>query len=310
MERRCNACEGELAPALTQVKDPQSLDAFDVLRCRACGLGHTHPIPPDLGAYYGPDYYGKRHGFTDKVCLARRMRIVGAPHGGGRLLDLGCGDGNFALAAGAAGWRSAGVDIGAALANARASGLDAYATAEEAAERHGPFDTITMWHTLEHFPDPSATLATVRANLARGGVFVCAVPDAAGLQASLFGARWFHLDVPRHLYHFTRAALTGLLERRGFEVVRWHHQEIENDVFGWMQSALNAVLPAPNVLFQSLTGKRTHGGPAQKALSFALGAAIAPASMAATALGTATKRGAAMIAVCRASSEAEERHPP
>jgi SAM-dependent methyltransferase len=300
MDRRCNACDGALTMKLANVRDPQSLETFDILRCKSCGLGHTSPIPKDLGAYYGPDYYGKRHGFTDKVCLARRMRIVGPPRDGGRLLDLGCGDGNFLLAARAAGWRVTGVDIGGALANARANGLDAFETAEEAGLANGPFDAITMWHTLEHFPDPSATLATVHSLVTRAGVFVCAVPDAGGLQASLFGGTWFHLDVPRHLYHFDQDALRRLLTRKGFAIERWHHQEVENDVFGWMQSALNSLMPAPNVLFQSLTGKRTHGGAAQKALSFALGAALAPVSVAATAVASASKRGAAMVAVCRA----------
>lgn len=297
-DRTCNACGGALVTKLTNVRDPQSLETFDILACRGCGLGHTSPIPRDLGAYYGADYYGNRHGFTNKVCLARRLRTLGTR--GGSLLDLGCGDGSFLVAAKKAGWRGVGVDIGGALENARANGVEAYATPEEARVR-GSFDAITMWHTLEHFTDPRATLETARSLLATDGMFICAVPNAAGLQASLFKGSWFHLDVPRHLYHFNQDALAGLLVATGFAVTRWHHQEIENDVFGWMQSALNALLPKPNVLFQTLTGKRSHGGSALRALSYGFGAALAPASLAATALGTATKRGAALIAVCRPS---------
>jgi hypothetical protein len=84
-------------------------------------------------------------------------------------------------------------------------------------------------------------------------------------------------------------------------VTKWHHQELELDVFGWMQSALNAVMPKPNVLFQALTGKPSHGGPGQRALSFALGTALAPAAVAATAVGTIARRGATLVAIARPS---------
>lgn len=301
MNRHCNACGGPLAPRLEAVRDPQSLEAFDIHRCASCGLGHTAPIPEDLGAYYGPAYYGKRHSFTDRYCLARRMRLLSsASSRTGKLLDVGCGDGNFLDAAVRAGFQGAGTDIGGALENARAKGLDVHPSLDDVRDR-GPFDAVTMWHTLEHFTDPKDTLERVRTLIADDGTLIVAVPDAAGLQASLFRGSWFHLDVPRHLYHFSRHALESLLGRAGFTVKRWHHQELELDMFGWMQSALNAVLPKPNVLFQSLTGKPSHGGAGQVAISYALGTALAPAALAATALGTVTRRGGTLVAIARPS---------
>ncbi len=200
-----------------------------------------------------------------------------------------------------AGFRGIGTDIGGALENAKKNGLEAYGSLDEVRAK-GPFDVVTMWHTLEHFTDPKHTLEEVRSVLAKDGTLIVAVPDAAGLQASLFRGRWFHLDVPRHLYHFSQDALTSLLGRVGFSVTRWHHQELELDVFGWMQSALNAVLPVPNVLFQALTGKPSHGGKAELALSYALGTALAPAALAATAVGTVTKRGGTLIAIAKPAS--------
>lgn len=299
MDRNCNGCGGSLAPRLEGVRDPQSLEAFDIERCVTCGLGHTSPIPEDLGAYYGAAYYGKRHSFTDRYCLARRVRILSSATGrGGTLLDVGCGDGDFLEAARRAGFQGAGTDIGAALENARSRGLDVHPSLDDVRDR-GPFDAVTMWHTLEHFSDPKATLERVRTLIAEDGTLIVAVPDAAGLQASLFGGSWFHLDVPRHLYHFSRHALEALLDRARFAVQAWRHQELELDMFGWMQSTLNALLPAPNVLFQSLTGKPSHGGAGQLALSYALGAALAPAALAATAIGTATRRGGTLVAIAR-----------
>jgi SAM-dependent methyltransferase len=301
-EATCNACGGGLVPRLEDVRDPQSLEAFAIRQCSSCGLGHTSPVPDDLGAYYGAMYYGKRHSFTDRYCLARRLRLLrSATPGPGHLLDIGCGDGNFLATALGAGWTGSGTDIGGALDNARAAGLDVFGSLDDVARR-APFDAITMWHTLEHFTDPRGTLERARQLLRDGGTLIVAVPDAAGLQASVFGRDWFHLDVPRHLFHFTRQALAALLPRAGFVVERWHHQELELDVFGWMQSALNAVLPTPNVLFQSLSGKPTHGGSGQRALSFALGTALAPVAVVATALGTVTGRGGTLVAIARTST--------
>jgi 2-polyprenyl-3-methyl-5-hydroxy-6-metoxy-1,4-benzoquinol methylase len=305
-ERRCNSCGGSLVRGLEAVRDPQSLEAFDIQSCATCGLGHTSPIPEDLGAYYGDVYYGKRHSFTDRYCLARRLRILGSSTSSkGSLLDIGCGDGNFLNAAIGAGWRGAGTDIGRAAENARSAGLDVYGSLDEvrshALPPSGSFDAVTMWHTLEHFTDPKGTLEGARSLLSEKGTLIVAVPDAAGLQASVFKGSWFHLDVPRHLYHFSRSALEALLARAGLSVTKWHHQELELDVFGWMQSALNAVLPKPNVLFQALTGKRSHGGKGELALSFALGTALAPAAALATALGTVTRRGGTLVAIARRS---------
>jgi len=72
---------------------------------------------------------------------------------------------------------------------------------------------------------------------------VIAVPDAGGFQAKLFGRKWFHLDVPRHLYHFDSASMRQLINAVGFEIKGQFHQEFEYDLMGWTQSALNTMLP-------------------------------------------------------------------
>jgi hypothetical protein len=108
-------------------------------------------------------------------------------------------------------------------------------------------------------PDPWAVIAKIRRLVADDGLVLIAVPDFEGLQSRAFGAQWLHLDVPRHLYHFTATSIDRMLHRTEFLPVAHWHQEFEYDLMGWWQSALNAMLPTPNVLFDFLARKKLRG---------------------------------------------------
>jgi SAM-dependent methyltransferase len=205
------------------------------------------PPPSDLEPYYGGHYYGGRHGVTARYCVRRRIRIVGrTTRVPGALADIGCGDGSFLLEARRTGWTVVGTEVSTV---APASGLEIRRSIDELRER-APFDCITLWHSLEHLGNPVEALTDLTRILAPGGTLLVAVPDSRGWQARLFGRHWLHLDVPRHLYHFGLASLRGAFERAGLEVGRVWHQELEYDLFGWIQSALNGVMPQPNILFE------------------------------------------------------------
>ena len=302
----CNACGGALKMRYAAVLDPQTREHFSIIACEACGLGHTVPQPENLQPYYGSTYHGGRHGFTDSYCVRRRLRIVRAAAGDGRavgrrLLDVGCGEGTFLLGARDWGWHARGTDMNPAPA--RAAGLDVRETIEEVREEEGGhealFDCITLWHSLEHMRDPRATLQSLAQLLAPGGLLVVAVPDAGGLQARLFGPRWFHLDVPRHLYHFNQRSLKHLLEAAGFVIVRRWHQEFEYDLLGWSQSALNLLMPEPNIFFNRLTGRDTGAGKSQAAASHVLGIILSAVALPANAVGAVSRRGGTLVVAAR-----------
>ena len=115
-----------------------------------------------------------------------------------RLLDVGCGDGSFLLAAQREGWEVAGVEINPEPA--RRAGLHIVEAIPQA-HQAGPFDCITLWHSLEHMPDINAMMQQLRKLLNRDGTVIIAVPNNNSLQAKVFGKDWLALDVPRHLYH-------------------------------------------------------------------------------------------------------------
>ena len=284
--------------ALRDVRDPQSGDAFDILRCSRCQLGVTVPAPEDLEPYYGQRYYGGRHWITQRYCEWRRMRVVRQATRGTEprtLVDIGCGDGSFLLQARQAGWTVLGTEVNDRIPS---PGLEIWGSLEDLRPR-APFGCITLWHSLEHLRDPSQTLADLAAMLAPGGALVIAVPDSRGLQARLFNRHWFHLDVPRHLYHFSELSLRAALDDVGLDVVGvWHH-EVEYDWFGWIQSALNRVMPQPNILFDALTGRPRRVSRASVAVNVILGCLCLIPALVATVASTLLGQGGTIVVAAR-----------
>ena len=292
----CNACAGVLAEKFPEVTDPGSGEKFSILACRSCGMGYTRPVPGNLGAYYDASYHGGRHSFTARYCAQRRLRMLTQVAGAGKsrsILDVGCGDGTFLLRAHDAGWKAFGTEMNPRLACEAGLTVE---TSLEAVEKWAPFDCITLWHSLEHMPDARATLEASRKLLnPHSGLLLLAVPDAGGLQARCFHNRWFHLDVPRHLYHFTYQSLQSLLDSTGFEPVQSWHQEFEYDLLGWTQSILNRLLPTPNLFFHQLTHRQTHAGALQRGVSWAGGLAFSVVALPLVALGTVVRQGGTLI---------------
>jgi SAM-dependent methyltransferase len=79
------------------------------------------------------------------------------------------------------------------------------------------FDVITLWHVLEHLPEPEKRLADFYRALRPGGLLLIAVPNTASHDRSHYGGDWAAWDVPIHLWHFQRLSIRKLFEGCGFE---------------------------------------------------------------------------------------------
>ena len=296
-------CFNRLEPYLRGVSDPVTGLQFDVLKCVVCGIGITDPAPDQLQPHYA-EYYGSRHGVTARFCDNRRIALVTKMAGlarGRRLLDIGCGEGSFLLAAEKSGWEAMGTELNSIPGRER--GLEVFNSLDECANR-GPFDCITLWHSLEHMQDPWAVIGRIRHLVAEDGLVLIAVPDFAGLQSKAFGRSWLHLDLPRHLYHFTATSIDGLLHQSEFVPVAHWHQEFEYDLMGWWQSALNAMLRTPNVLFDFLAKKKLRGTLIEKIISGLSAPFLSFAMLPLVWLGSAKGKGGTLLVAARASKRA------
>lgn len=210
----CDLCGAEDQDLLYTRLDPVTGQEFHLVECR-CGMAFVNPMPVDhaIPALYPSDYLKDKHGMTS---LYRGM-LKFLPRGGGKLLDIGCGRGDFIRYASGHGWQVEGID------------LLAWDTPEDVPIRVGDFtrmalperhyDVITAWAILEHVKRPSLFFEKASALLKDSGRFVFLVPNF-----SAPGMRWSCTeDVPRHLHLFTPKAVRAYLHRFGMEAEAIHH---------------------------------------------------------------------------------------
>lgn len=175
--------------------------------------------------------FGFQPNFRDNICgsplylWTNRRRAVEAgmrnmPRctAGGRLLDLGCGNGEFMLHARNVGWQVVGADLDPkAVRAARSNGLNVY---EGGIDVFGSdsqqFDAITLSHVIEHVYDPVETLRSCRRLLRTGGWIWIDTPNIEAIGHDRFGADWRGLEPPRHLVIFARKSLIRSLKEAGF----------------------------------------------------------------------------------------------
>lgn len=235
--RSCPLCGATEAAILLDAgqRTPEG-EGYRVVSCARCDLRYTrpHPTEGELAALYRQEYYAPRKPrllswdalrlvLHHVVLWQRRSALLDRRPG--RVLDVGCGDGNFLASLKRRGWAVHGTDFSAAACElARGKGI---------AVQQGPlasagfpddfFDVVSLWHVLEHLSEPLAELAEIRRILRDDGLLVVEVPDSASATLRLCRERWFPLDVPRHLQHFTPATLEELLRRAGFVPLHRQH---------------------------------------------------------------------------------------
>ena len=137
----------------------------------------------------------------------------------GRLLDVGCGSGEWLLAMRELGWQVEGIDSDEEAANvARQRGLGVRCgSLEQQSFSNDSFDAVTLNHVIEHVPDPIQTLIECGRILKRGGKLVICTPNSTSLGHRIFKENWRGLEPPRHLHLFSMQAILRLLELARFK---------------------------------------------------------------------------------------------
>jgi len=198
-------------------------DKFDMLE--------TYPQPKleDLGNYYeSSDYIShtdSKKSFTDKLyqivkgyTLNKKLKLINSfKTEQKKLLDVGCGTGDFLLNCKNNGWDVVGVEP-----NKNAKGIAETKLIVNGASKiytdiseinTEKFDVITLWHVLEHVPNLEVYISNLKQLLKPNGVLVIAVPNFKSYDANYYKQFWAAFDAPRHLWHFSRKSIKLLFSK-------------------------------------------------------------------------------------------------
>lgn len=169
----------------------------------------------------------------------------------GRLLDVGCGAGEFLALAKAMGWSASGCDPDPKVVEmCIAGGLDVRLGGGDAfADALGSFDVVTLNQVIEHVIDPQALLRQCQALLRPGGMVWIGFPNPRSIGFMQFGAAWAGLHPPYHLCLPTQAVLGRWLVSAGFERVHFERRGMHARA-DWQKSVaiarqLGLVIPRP-----------------------------------------------------------------
>lgn len=128
-----------------------------------------------------------------------------------KLLDFGCGYGDFIAMCNLYGFDAVGVDRAEAK---RSNAL--VPIFNELSDVTGPFHAVTLFEVLEHLDDPLAILEALAPMIVPGGLLVLETPDCTGVTGieTIDDYRKIHpLD---HINGFTPETLRKIAERAGF----------------------------------------------------------------------------------------------
>jgi SAM-dependent methyltransferase len=226
--KACHVCQGARIYYLFSTSD------YRVVRCDDCGLVFLNPQPSDneLARIYNANYFlgsdseegrhvvGEIKQATARLYLSEIRRYHGPENG--RLLEVGCGDGDFLVLAEADGWQVTGVEYSAAACEkARLrlkNGEVRCGKLQQAGMPAEQFDLCVISDVLAHIRSPLDFLREIHRLLKPGGTLFVATPSIDSWSARFLRQKWMEFKA-EHLTYFDRQTLQTALFKSGFHNV-------------------------------------------------------------------------------------------
>lgn len=230
----CPICTSSKVDQFCMARDYyETGDEFQLCRCETCEVVFTdynfdaHGYDRYYqGAYYAHGLHFLQEGLREKVQrdllrlkrgdrlplkdlirarLLKNFILVDLPYfDRGRILDVGCGAGKLLRVAQSVGFECHGAEPSKEAREILLNnGCRAYPSIDEVNVPENYFDIIVFNQSLEHIPDPIGALQKAVSLLKEDGQLVISVPNFSSNERRVFGMFWRHVDVPRHLFHFS-----------------------------------------------------------------------------------------------------------
>ena len=217
-----------------------SKDNFDIFQCDSCKVTFT-AVDVDVDVEYYKKYYldnyypqvnpnslfAKGLSFLQKFSFNQRLKLIEKyrSHDGNRILEIGCARGEF-LNFLPDSYDKCGVEINDSgyqfvKENYKDINIHNIRINDRTfdSSKLGKFDVIIMWHVFEHIEDPVIFTKNLSKLLVEGGVLIFEIPNRNSFGFNLTKRWWFHLDAPRHLFHYDRRSMRNLLQNNNLKII-------------------------------------------------------------------------------------------
>ena len=191
------------------------------------------PSASDLPKYYQSEEYishtDTQRNLFEKVyhgvrsySLQKKIRLIDKQTPIGKLLDIGCGTGDFLEVAKKHGWEITGIEPNKDARDIAAKKTNSliYDTVALNDFEANSFDVITLWHVLEHLPNLEMHVKLFNHLLKPNGLLIIAVPNYNSFDSKHYKEFWAAYDVPRHLWHFSQNSIKSLFGKENLKVVK------------------------------------------------------------------------------------------
>jgi 2-polyprenyl-3-methyl-5-hydroxy-6-metoxy-1,4-benzoquinol methylase len=236
--------------------------SYTLNSCTSCQCLFLDPMPGDaeIAGFYPSQYWwnsstSKSNSLKNLESAYRRLALrdhiafisrAGGYRPGLDLLDVGCGGGTLLGLLKQRGFRPLGIDFsaGAARVAEMENGVRVIVgSLGEARFPSGSFDIVTLFHVMEHVTNPRHVLAEVFRILKTNGAVILQVPNIESWQFKAFGAKWYGLDVPRHVIDYSKKSILKLLNDAGFVPRRIKHFNLRDNAPAFVSSLFPSLDP-------------------------------------------------------------------
>lgn len=229
----CPVCDGSDNTLILKAKDYRfglTGDIFNIVKCNVCDFTFLNPRPHEavIQKYYPQGFNRQDRSFSYLILkpfftLAQRntLRLLKKYKQGGKILDIGCGNGEFIQYLYLNGYGVYGIEQNSGAKEYACRLIKdkiLYKDIQQCNFEPESFDIVTMLQSLEHIYDLNNLFKEVHRILKRDGILYICAPDINFYEYFLFGKYAYNLEVPRHLYFFNRKTVSKMLLKYGFIV--------------------------------------------------------------------------------------------